>query len=262
MKFYRIHALLLKYFYLMKRDLDRIFDIFYWPVVGLMIWGFTSVYLKDVTGSSKFISFLLGGLILWTFIQRAQQDISLSVLEDFWSRNIYNTYSSPVQTSELSISAIIFAGLRAFAAFAVLGIIAWVMYSFNIISFGVIGAILLTINLVIFGSSLGMMVAGMIYRFGMKIQVFAWSLAFLLQPFSAVFYPRSILPGVFHTISLCIPSSYVFEGMRQALSSSVVPWSELGTAFGLNLIYLFVGYFILKRFLDKSRQSGFLARNV
>ncbi|MFB6294560.1 MAG: ABC transporter permease, partial [Candidatus Nanohaloarchaea archaeon] len=66
----RVRAIILKNLYYTRRNLDRIFDIVYWPVVGLFTWGFTTLYLEDVTQSSQFISVFLSGLILWMFVQR------------------------------------------------------------------------------------------------------------------------------------------------------------------------------------------------
>lgn len=262
MKLYRIIALLYKYAYLVRHNLDRVFDIIYWPIMSLLVWGFTTIYLKDVTGSSQFISFFLGGLILWTLMLRSQQDISVFLLEDFWSRNIYNTFSSPLKNTEIFISTALFAAIRSLIALGILGVMAYLLYSFNILSFGVIGIVMLAANLIFFGSALGILVAGFIYRFGMEIQVFAWSIAFLFQPFSAVFYPREVLPGVLHTISLGIPSSYVFEGMRAALQNSIIPWNYLGIALGLNIIYLILAFLAFSHFIERSRKTGFLARNA
>ena len=262
MKYYRIVALIYKYLYLVRHNLDRIFDIIYWPIMSLLVWGFTTVYLKDVTGSSQFISFFIGGLILWTLMLRSQQDISIFLLEDFWSRNIYNTFSSPLKNNEIFLATALFAAFRSLIALGILGVMAYLLYSFNILSFGVLGIVMLASNLIFFGSALGILVAGFIYRYGMEIQVFAWSIAFLFQPFSAVFYPREVLPGILHTVSLAIPTSHVFEGMRAALQNGIIPWSNLGVAFALNIIYLIVAYFTFSHFIERSRKTGFLARNA
>ncbi|MFB6294559.1 MAG: ABC transporter permease, partial [Candidatus Nanohaloarchaea archaeon] len=127
---------------------------------------------------------------------------------------------------------------------AVLLILAAIFYSFNILSVGVFGLAALTLPLAIFGSGLGLFVAGLIYRFGQRIQVFAWSTIVLLQPVSAVFYPREVLPGVFHAASLLIPTSYVFEGMRQALAEGIVPWAALQVALALSIVYFAAGYLV------------------
>ena len=84
MKFYRINALLLKYYYITINRIDRIFDIFYWPVVDLFIWGFAAFYIQQLS-DVNILSMLLGGIILWIFVWRSSQDIAVFVLEDFWS---------------------------------------------------------------------------------------------------------------------------------------------------------------------------------
>ena len=59
---------------------------------------------------------------------------------------------------------------------------------------------------------------------------------FGLTPFSAVFYPVSVLPRAVQPIALALPSSHVFEGMRAALGG-VVRWDQLALGGGLNVIW-------------------------
>jgi ABC-2 type transport system permease protein len=257
-----MEALVIKYYYNMRRNLDRIFDIFYWPAVGLFTWGFTTLYLRDVTQSSRFISFFLSGFILWTLVQRSQQDLSTALLEDFWNDNIYNTFSSPLTTLDLFLATTFYAVTRALLAFGFLFVLAIAFYSFNIFSIGVLGVALLSFTLVLFGSALGTFVSGLIYRYGQRIQVFAWSTVMLLQPFSAVFYPRETLPGIFYKASLAVPTSYVFEGMRRAIEDDIVPWPEIRAALLLTLVYLIVGYAVFAHLIERARQHGYLAQNA
>lgn len=262
MKLYRVHALLLKYVYNMKRNLDRLFDMFYFPAVGLFTWGFTTLYLEDVTQSSRFIAFFLGGFILWTLVQRAQQDISMALLEDFWTRNLYNTFSSPLTNVEVFAATTLYGIIRAAISFAFLAVLAILFYGFDVFSIGIIGVALSAFILTLFGSAIGLFVAGMIYRFGMRIQAFAWSTVFILQPFSAVFYPRETLPGVFHLIALSLPTSYVFEGMRTAITQQVVPWNALLPATVLSVVYMVIGYTVFNHFLEEARRHGYLAQEA
>jgi ABC-2 type transport system permease protein len=262
MKWNRIEALVLKYFYNMRRNLDRVFEIFYFPAIGLFTWGFTTLYLEDVTESSQFIAFFLSGFILWTLVQRAQSDLSTALLEDFWNRNIYNTFSSPLTNFELFFATSFYAVARSLVAFAFLFVLALVFYSFNVLSIGVFGLALLSFILVLFGTAIGAFVSGLIYRFGQRIQVFAWSTILLLQPVSAVFYPRETLPGVFYDISLLVPTSYVFEGMRTAVESQLIPWTPIMHGMGLTLIYMAVGYIFFGQMIERSRKKGYLAQNA
>ena len=116
MKIYRINALLLKYYYISINSIDRIFDIVYWPVIDIIIWGFASYFIKDVS-SVNLLAMLMGCLILWTFVWRSCQDIAVYVLDDFWSKSLYHVFSSPVRLSEHVISIMLLAFLRACVTF-------------------------------------------------------------------------------------------------------------------------------------------------
>ena len=60
-------------------------------------------------------------------------------------------------------------------------------------------------------------VVSLILRHGAGAEALAWSVLFGLTPFSAVFYPVSVLPAAVRPIALALPSAHVFEGMRAAL---------------------------------------------
>ncbi len=64
----RIGAILLRHFYLMRSSWTRVFDLMYWPVLQLMIWGFLTTYLA--TNSSLLVragGLLIGATLLWTY---------------------------------------------------------------------------------------------------------------------------------------------------------------------------------------------------
>lgn len=260
MKSNRIEALFLKYYYNMKRNLDRIFDIFYWPAVGLFTWGFTSMFIDDISDGGGYIGFFLSAFVLWTLVQRSQQDLSTALLEDFWNDNIYNTFSSPITNLDLFVATTLYSVARALVAFLFLFLLGMVFYSFNIFDLGLISLSILGGTLVLFGSAIGAFVSGLIYRFGQRIQVFAWSTIVILQPISAVFYPRDILPGLFYYSSYLVPTSYVFEGMRVVLDTGETPWTHISISLGMTMVYLFIGYAVFAHLLEKSRQKGYLAQ--
>ncbi len=49
MKVRRIWAIVLRQFYLHRRSPSRILDLFYWPTVDLLLWGFVTIYLETST---------------------------------------------------------------------------------------------------------------------------------------------------------------------------------------------------------------------
>ena len=97
----------------------------------------------------------------------------------------------------------------------------------------------------------------LVLRFGNSIGPLTWIMPFLIQPFSAVFYPVSVLPPFFQIIAKLIPISYVFEGMRQVIRSGQFDFNQFLVSIILNIFYfalsiLFFGY-ILKKVLKSGR---------
>lgn len=259
MKLYRINALLLKYYYITKNRIDRIFDIIYWPLLDLLIWGFASSFIEDIS-NYNIMSMVLGGIILWVFVWRAGQDMAVYVLEDFWSRNTYHLYSSPVKTSEHVISIIIFGMLRSIATFTVLSILAGLIYSFNILSIPLFFVVIAATLLSLFGWVIGTFVIAMIMRYGKRIQVLAWSIIWIIQPFSCVFYPLKSLPEWAQPISSKIPTTYIFENLRSVVATGTVNAGELWYAFFANMALFILAIIFLKYSMDKARETGLLAK--
>ena len=78
-----------RHLYLYRRSLPRMMEIFYWPFLDLVIWGFITVYLMKFQGQIQgAVTFFLGALILWDILFRAQQGITISFLEEIWARNL------------------------------------------------------------------------------------------------------------------------------------------------------------------------------
>jgi ABC-2 type transport system permease protein len=98
----------------------------------------------------------------------------------------------------------------------------------------------------------------LILRHGAGAEALAWSVLFGLTPFSAVFYPVSVLPYVFQPVALALPSAHVFEGMRGVLLDGVVRWDHLIAAFALNVVWLAAAALLFSRQFRQARLRGAL----
>jgi len=255
----RVMAMLRKHMYVTKHSLDRVMDLFYWPFMSLLLWGFTTKYLSDYTSGPNLANLFLGGLILYTFFQRMQQDVSLYILEDFWSWNLNNIFVTPLTLGEFIVSTLVLGLFRAIITFVVLGIGALLIYSFNIMGGGVFGIVALAAALMLFAWALGLFVTSFIFYKGTQVQFFTWSVAFLIQPFVGVYYPVTVLPAWMINVAYLLPPTYVFEGMRLALSTGVVPWYHIGMTLALDVPYLIGAYWVLKKSIEHARKSGRIA---
>jgi ABC-2 type transport system permease protein len=259
MKFYRICALLLKYYYITINRADRLFDIFYWPVLDLFLWGFAAIYIEGLS-NTNLLSMLLGGIILWMFVWRSSQDIAVFVLEDFWSRNLYHLFTSPIRLSEHVTSIILLGFLRSLFTFAFMIVVGMAVYSFNVLSFSPLLLATSVFLLSIFGWAMGLLVTSFIFRFGQRVQVLAWSVVFLLQPFACVFYPLSSLPEWAAKIAVLIPPTYVFEALRAELAGNAADYFSLFGSFIASLIFFIASAFFLAKSFKKAKQTGLLAK--
>lgn len=255
-----IWGLVYKFFCICYRSLDRIFDIIYWPVISLLLWGFTSTFVSSTSSQSGVMEFFLGGAVLWSLFWRAQTDVGTFILEDFWSRNIYNMFASPVTPLELFSAIALIGFLRCALSFVFLALLAWLLYTFNIFHIGGLALSAFTTVLLLFGWVIGIVISALIFRYGLRIQVLAWSVGFLIQPFSCVFYPLESMPRWVQVIAVTLPTTHVFEGLRHAIATGELAVRPLLIALGLTAVLLIASLLYFHHALRQAKRLGLLTR--
>jgi ABC-2 type transport system permease protein len=254
----RVLGLLLRYAYLYRRSLARSMELFFWPVMDLLVWGFLSVYLQRVAAPGA-VAYLVGALILWDVLYRCQQAITLSVTEDIWVKNILNVFIAPVRPAELLIATSVVGVFKSAIPRVLLTVLALVLYDFHLLALGAaLGPFLA--SLLLFGWAVGIFTAALILRFGQSAEALVWGIPFVLQPFSAVFYPVEVLPAWARAIALALPSTHVFEGMRAVMAGKGLRGSTLLAAFGLNAAYLLAASLFFGWMLGRVREKGYLGK--
>jgi len=249
-------GILFRQIVLYRRSVPRWMEIFYWPLLDLLVWGFLTLYLKKIPSfMPSAVTSLLGALLLWDLLYRAQQGISVMFLEEIWSRNLIHLFIAPVTPYHIVAGAILSSIVKVLFSSSVAAVLAYFLFSFKIFSIGV-DLLFFVFALLVMGWSLGIMTTAVILRFGQEAEVLAWGVIFLFQPFSAVFNPVSVLPPVAATISKAVPASYIFEGMRHVLVHGSLPSGDLAMAFLLDLVYAALALVIYGRVLSRARHKG------
>ena len=260
MSWARIWALVWRYTFLYTRSLPRVAEMFFWPVMDLLVWGLLMVYLQRLPYQvPTVLTFLLGGMIFWDILYRVQQAVTISFLEDIWARNLLNIFVAPVRLSEFIVATWVVGFVKTLVTVAVLTGLAWWLYSFNLYQMG-FSLIPLFANLLVMGWSVGMVTTALITRWGQSAEALAWGIPFLIQPLSAVFYPVSVLPRWLQPVALSIPSTHVFEGMRQVLNGGGLAWHYLLWAGALNIVYLILASLFFRFMFGQARKNGLLAK--
>ncbi len=252
----RIVAIVLRYLFLYRRSIARMGEIVFWPIMNLLVWGFTTVYLRRVAVPSAVV-FLIGAIIFWDLFYRAQQSITLSIGEDIWVRNILNLFIAPISVPELITAICIFGVIKTLLTTLILAVLAFVLYAFNLLTMGWALLPFFAI-LLLFGWAVGLVTMGLSLRYGYAAEALIWGMPFLLQPVSAVFYPVDVLPHWLQYVAVLLPSTYVFEGMRQVLQEATFSPDMFMRAFGLNIVYLVLGGVFFGWMLHQVREKGLL----
>ncbi len=190
----RIFAVALRYLYLLQGYPVRVFQIFVWGTLDVVLWGFISKYLNSTGAASfDFGPVLLGAVMLLSVMVRAQQGTSTPFLEDIWSRNLLNFFASPLKIGEYLIGLVAVSLASCVAGVLFLFTLAYLLFGFLPASIGtVLFAHLLL--LFFFGITLGIFSIAIVLRYGPAAEWFIWPIPAILSPFAAVYYPVSTLP--------------------------------------------------------------------
>lgn len=254
----RIKGVFLRYYYNSIKGLHHIADVFYWPLVDILLWGLTSVWIQKQSSVPGLPLILMTGLIFWQIAWRGSVDISVNLLQEFWNRNLVNLFSTPLKISEWICGILLLSFCKLTITILFGSLMVYILYALNVFTVG--WAFLpFAALLFIFGWTLGFLASGIIIYKGHQVEMFAWMIAFAFAPFSGVFYPVSTLPVWAQHISWKLPTTYVFEGMRQILNGQPFPLDYALTSLGLNIIYLSLAIWFFYWMFEKSRNKG-LAR--
>jgi len=261
MTFSTIHALVLRNLYLYSRTPVRLVELVFWPLVDLLVWGYLTVFLQKHTGDSfpYQITFLIGAVILWDILFRAQQGVAISFLEDVWTRNLLNIFVAPVRTAEYLGSTFFVGFLRILITCVVMSFVSWIGYSFNIFQLQW-WLVPFFLNLMVFGWSLGMISTALILRWGQAAESLAWAVPFFIQPVVCVFYRVEDMPAWSQPIAWLFPATPIFEGMREVMKTGTMSWNHLWLAAGLNVIYLTLAGWLFVWVLNLTRKRGLLTK--
>jgi len=252
----RIAAMTLRYWYLLRASWPRLLELVYWPTMNMLVMGLLQFYLAGNKSTLAELSgILLGAVMLWDVLFRGQLAFTFTFVEEIWSRNIANLMMSPLKPAELAAAMMSMSLIRLLVGMAPVTALAFLLFSFNIYGLGPILAVLFA-NLIITGWAVGLVVTGLILRNGLGAESLAWSVMILLLPIVCVYYPVWVLPTWLQPIAWSLPPTYVFEGMRAALVDGVVRTDLMLECFGLNALYLAVGFASFVMLVKSARHKG------
>ena len=252
----RIFAVVLRNMYLLRSSGPRILELMYWPTVQMILWGFITMFLVNHSSwIAQASGVLLSAVLLWDVLFRGQLGVSLVFMEEMWSRNLGHLFVSPLRPFELGCALLAMSLVRTLFGVGGAALIAIPLFHYSIFSLG-LPLLAFFVNLLVMGWSIGLLVSGIVLRYGLGAESLAWIAIFAVQPLSGVYYPISTLPVWLQYVAAVLPSSHVFEGMRAVLFDHIFRTDLLLHAVILNIIYLTAGFLSFLAFFKNARVRG------
>ena len=256
----RTFAIVLRQIYLIRGSFPRVFPLFAWVVVDMVLWGFLTKYLNSVTSSGfNFVPVLLGAVLLWDFFIRIMQGVTMAFFEDVWSRNFLNIFATPLLILEYVAGLVLSSILTSIVGLAVMLLIAVIIFKLSFLVYG-LAVIPFLLVLFLFGIALGIFGSGLVLRFGPASEWFIWPIPALISPFAGVLYPVSTLPQWMQIISRLLPPSYVFEELRVIVSGGTASGRALVWSACLAVVYILAAYWFFARIYRHALRTGIIAR--
>jgi ABC-2 type transport system permease protein len=254
----RIGAMLLRYLYLLRSSWPRALELIYWPAIQMVLWGFTSQFLMT---NSSYVAraggVLLAAVMLWDVMFRGQLGVSMSCLEELWSRNLGHLFVSPLRPYEWMIALLTMSLVRVAIGVVPAALLAIPLYHYSIFTLG-LPLLAFFVLLLLMGWGLGLVIDALLLRHGLGAESLAWLAVFLLAPASAVYYPLSVLPEWLQYFAFFLPSAHVFEGMRAVMFDHVFRLDHFLIAAVLDALYIVLGGIVFLRAFRQARQRGAL----
>jgi ABC-2 type transport system permease protein len=256
----RVSAMVLRHWYVIRSSWPRTAELVYWPLVQMLTWGFLQSYLAQATSfAGRAAGLFIGGVLLWDILVRGQLGFSIAFLEELWSRNLCHLMMSPLRPAELIAALIVVSLVKLTVAMVPVALMAYWFFGFNLLGLGV-GFAALFANLIVMSWSMGLVSAGVVLRWGLGAENFAWLVAFVLLPLCCVYYPVTTLPGWLQPVALALPPTYVFEGLRALVLNHTFEIGYMIKALLLNVAYFALGAGAFAFFLREARASGSLVQ--
>lgn len=253
----RIKTILLYSWFHVTHSVETWVDLVWFPFIEILTFGFFAAFLSGDSDSAS--QLILSGVILWEVVRIVQYSITIGIMWDIWSNSFTTLFVGPLQMKELILGHALSGMAKALAVFAFLNVCSVLFFGFTPLIIG--PSILIYFLLLAWFSALaGVFVFALILRYGTDIQSFSWSLIFLFQPLSAVFYPLAALPESVRWLAYASPVTYAMEAFRYQMSTGQLQWHNLGMSLAVNSIYTVVVLWHFNLMYRYARRTGAFAR--
>lgn len=251
----RISALINRHLLLTFRTIDRTLNIFYWPLITLIVWGGNMVWMGQQAVQGSSVEAVFFAMILWQVTYRVSLEIANSLMEELLSKNLTNLFSTPVTIYEWTIAISVLGILNMFLIGAFGSSMLYLIFGINMLSLGWMLPLLL-FALLIAGLAIGFVICAIFITWGRAVRDFMHALVWLIGVFSAMYYPVAVMPDSMQHIASLLPTAAIFEALRGFVTTGVIEQAFVTKGIILNGVYLLLSIVLFVMAFHRSKDQG------
>ena len=240
-----------------SRNVFLLFELLFWPIVGVVTIGLMSRFL---TLSPEEMAFVLIGQMAFSIVSTCELDVAYSVLYDFWSKSMKHHFLAPIGIRHLTVGSWVVGILRGTLVFSLTSALAWCAFRFNPFSAGFASVAVLLLGCFLTAWVVGVFVCVLIMLFGGRAETSAWASINLVLALSGIYYPVSVLPDWAAAIGAAIPLTYFLDAYRTEFGFTAEHARPIATGLALAAFYVVLSHVTLYLAVGRARRTGLLLK--
>ena len=240
-----------------SRNVFLIFELLFWPVVGVLGIGPMARFLEL---SPSATSFVLIGQIAFSTVSVCQLDVAYAVLYDVWSKSVKHQFLAPIGVRHLTTGAWLVGILRAVIVFTILAGLGHWAFGFDALHAGVGPLAAFLFGCCLTAWVVSVLVCALIMRLGARAETAAWASVNFVLTLAGIYYSVAVLPGPVAAVAAAIPLTYFLDAYRAyyGFRAEFAHPLLIGTA--LALAYIVLSHWALVAAVRSARRSGLLLK--
>ena len=250
-------AFALKNWLITKKRIFHLFEILFWPFIGLISVGLLTRFLGL---ESRMVEFVLIGIIALSVVQIGQLDIAYVILYSIWNKSLKHEMVAPINGFHLIAGSWVMGSIHSLLIFLLLCLFCSFAFHLNFFSSGIVHLSLFFSGLAFFAVSVGIVVCALAFRFGGRAHVGAMSIVSILILVSGIYYPVEILPGSLQFVASLIPLTYFLRYFRSFYGFASGDSDPLLLGFLLSAAYNILSAYLLYLSIRNAKEKGIIIR--
>jgi ABC-2 type transport system permease protein len=252
-----IWAFALRSLVMASRNVFFLFELLFWPVVGVVSIGLMTRFLRLDSPDAAFV--LIGTIALST-VQVCQLDVSYAVLFDVWSKSMKHQFLAPISVRHMTIGSWLVGIGRGLLVFAVLALMSARSFGFDVLRGGWLMLVVFLAGCFLTAWIVGVLVCALIMLFGTRAETSAWATVNLLLVIAGIYYPITVLPPAAAAVAAAIPLTYFLDAYRAFYGFPSAFGHPIATGFALSALYVLASHWAFAAAIRRTRQSGLLLK--